>query len=170
MNRLIALLAAFFALVLVTGTSLADEMMKEEGSATAVESSIYSGDELLNLTVFNREGEEIGKIADVSKDAETGDVNFVTLVKEGILGVGETKFTLPLNVLDINRDEGKATLLVTEEILANAPIRKEGMSDVEYEELINNHYGIAPAWEGSETKPSEMMRDEKEVPAEGSKY
>jgi sporulation protein YlmC with PRC-barrel domain len=107
----------------------------------------YSEEALRGLTVVNREGEELGEIREVRVDSETGEINFVILARGGVLGIGAERYAVPIEALKISRDKDKATLTVSENKLETAPRQETGMSDGEFKDVIQKHYGVAPAWE-----------------------
>lgn len=164
MNRLNGLLTAMLALMLIGGSAYAGA----DGSAQAenptdpmTSSSAYTEDELVDLVVIDQEGSKIGTIKSVSKNDETGEINFVTLAEGGFLGMGRNEHAVPLEALNIRSEEGEATLLVSRDKLLSSPAPEVGLTDEEFRGVINQHYGIGPAWEENKGE-SEMMEGEKE--------
>jgi sporulation protein YlmC with PRC-barrel domain len=171
MNRLHALLSAILALMLISATAYAGGGAAAKGDnpgAPMASSSTYSEDELVDLIVVDPAGEKIGQIKNVSKDEETGKISFVT-VAEGISLGTSREHAVSLDILNIRSDTGEATLLVSFEKLQSAPTQELGMSNAEFGKVINEYYGIAPAWEEGSDKP-EMKGEEKKEYPERSNY
>lgn len=145
MKRVTLFLTAVLSVLLLAGTAFAAGSGTEGSSEMT--SGVYSEEELRGLTVVNLEGEEIGEIREVRVDSETGEVNFVILARGGVLGIGEKRHAVPIEALEIRRDEEKATLIVSENKLETAPRQETEMSDEEFKNVIQKHYGVAPAWE-----------------------
>jgi sporulation protein YlmC with PRC-barrel domain len=141
MKRLTLFLTAVLSIFLLAGSAFA------AGTGTEMTAGAYSEEALRGLTVVNREGEELGEIREVRVDSETGEINFVILARGGVLGIGAERYAVPIEALKISRDKDKATLTVSENKLETAPRQETGMSDGEFKDVIQKHYGVAPAWE-----------------------
>lgn len=162
MNKLIMLLTAILAVGLLAGpsyggTTMNGSMMSGEKSSTMEKTNLLAGDQLLGLNVVTQTNEVIGKIVSVNTDEKSGDVNFVIVGINGTLGTGEERHAIPLEDLTINKDLGTATLLVSRDKLESAPAEKEGMTADEFKGYIQEHYGVAPAWEEHEGMMHEKM-------------
>ena len=112
---------------------------------TKTEKSVYIAEQLIGLNVNNLEGKHVGIIRDVNLNSGTGKINFVILGKS-LLGIGEEKFAVPLEVLKIKNDKGNvsATLIVAEDKLLTAPNIAGGETDEEFRGNLLNHYCEAP--------------------------
>ena len=112
---------------------------------TKTEKSVYIAEQLIGLDVNNLEGKHVAVIRDVNLNSGTGKINFVILGKS-LLGIGEDKFAVPLEVLKIKNDKGSvsATLIVAEDKLLTAPSIAGGKTDVEFRGNLLNHYCEAP--------------------------
>lgn len=106
MKKLIVLLIVILAAALLSGVSFA--------SATRAERTYTSG-QLIGLNVDTLEGKHVGKIRDINLDFETGEINYVIL-GISLLGIGEEKFRVPLEALEIQNNRGRtnATLVISE--------------------------------------------------------
>jgi sporulation protein YlmC with PRC-barrel domain len=140
MKKITMLLMAILAVALFTGPSLAGE--------TNLESNAYTADQLIGLNVNSLEGKHVGKIRDFNLNARTGKINYVILGKS-LLGIGEDKFAVPLEVLKIQNDKGSvsATLIVSETRLLTAPSIAVGESDEEFRGNLLDYYCEAPEFE-----------------------
>jgi sporulation protein YlmC with PRC-barrel domain len=122
-----------------------DEISRETKIGITGLSENKSGNELLGKTVVASDGENIGEIADFKVDTLTGRIDYVVVEKEDALGVGESAFIpVPLGALQIS--EGDARLTVDKARLDNVP-NPGNMSDREFQQNLNTHYGIGPTWE-----------------------
>jgi sporulation protein YlmC with PRC-barrel domain len=137
MKNLIMALIAILAVALFSGQSFADEIL--------MESNTYTTDQLIGLNVNNQEGKHVGKIRDVNLNSETGEINYVILGKS-MLGIGEDRFAVPLEVIDIQNNQGSvsATLIVSEIRMLTAPRIAVGESNEEFRVRLQNYYCVAP--------------------------
>jgi len=126
------------------------------------QSQIPSADKLMGMTVINMDGTKIGKIEKVNTDPATGQVNYVTLSKGGVLGMGKDIIAAPLAAFNFDMKGQQAQLTVDQSKLDNVP-QRAGMDDKSYEQKLESHYGVAPAWEGQQNEemmqPGEMETD-----------
>jgi len=116
---------------------------------TKAESNAYTAEQLIGLNVDNVEGRHIGIIRDVNLNSATGEISYVILGKS-LLGIGEDKFAVPLEALNIQDDEINvvATLIVSETKLLNAPDIEVGESNEEFRGRLQNYYCEAPEFGG----------------------
>jgi len=161
MKRLNILLTAFLAVMLSIGTAFAAGGMKDSNTSStgAVPNVSYSKDQLKGLSVFDNNGREIGRIKDVSINDDSGRVNFVTVAKGGVMGIGEKEHAVPLEALRINTDNRTATFIASADKLDNAPKQTMGQSDEEFRTTIQKYYGVAPAWEEGSGQPGKKNMD-----------
>ena len=131
------LLVSILVVALFSGQSLAHE--------TKTERSVYNADQLIGLNVDDMEGKHVGIIRDVNLNSETGEINYVILGKS-LLGIGEDKFAVPLEALEIQDDEVSVvvTLIVSELKLMAAPSIAAGESNEEFRVRLQNYYCGAP--------------------------
>jgi sporulation protein YlmC with PRC-barrel domain len=128
--------------------------------ASAIQSQ--SARDLKGFEVFSQTGEKLGKITDVRIDKQSGAVQFVTLTKGGIFGIGGEDIAVPLKALDLDRESERATLTVSESMLDNAPMQAN-KSDQEFQRELSSHYGIAPSW-GETPNRGEAQMDRSRIP------
>lgn len=108
-------------------------------------SQAQSAEEILGMSVVSRDGENIGEIQDIKLDTRTGRVNYVTVQKGGVMGIGgEEGIPVPLEAFQFTQENAKLT--VDKSKLDNAP-KQSGMSDQEFQRGLQSHYGISPAWQ-----------------------
>ncbi|MCA1765536.1 MAG: PRC-barrel domain-containing protein [Desulfobulbaceae bacterium] len=120
--------------------------------------SFYSADELKGMKVINQNGEEIGQIEDANTDSQTGQINYVTLSRGGVLGVGEDQIVAPVEAFSFDREQQRAQLKVDESKLDNVPAQAD-MDDKSFERQLESHYGVSPAWEDEQQDQNIQMDD-----------
>lgn len=97
-------------------------------------------------------GDEIGKIVDLIIDAEQRKVRFLSVVSGGFLGLGRTRFLVPVDVIT-QVDSGVVTIDRTRELVAAAPPYEPRLVDESYWERLYTHYGRHPYWSDSYVFP-----------------
>lgn len=108
-------------------------------------------DELQDMKVFSRDGEEIGHIEEITVD-QMGKIKFVTLSRGGFFGIGAEEVSLPLEAISFQRDG--VTLTVDLELLENTPEQKN-VSEEQFRRDLEMHYGVSPAWKYDATMGGE---------------
>jgi sporulation protein YlmC with PRC-barrel domain len=104
-----------------------------------------SADQIIGLPVVAQDGENLGEIEDLKLDTRTGRIDYVVVEKENAMGVGEeVAVAVPLGALQFTDENARLT--VDKSKLANVP-NPAMMSDQEFQENLNTHYGIAPTWQ-----------------------
>ncbi len=158
----ISLITVMAAFLLTSSAFAAGD--KSDKSAEATESyqmsqsQIPSADQLRGMKVVNPNGEEIGQIEEVNTDTQTGQVNYVTLSRGGILGVGEDQIAAPVEAFSFDQEQQQAQLVVDQSKLENVPAQAE-MDDKSFERELESHYGVSPAWEGEQQNQDIQMED-----------
>ncbi|MBM9604931.1 PRC-barrel domain-containing protein [Desulfopila inferna] len=144
MKKLSTILIALVATLALASPLYAagDKSDKDPAQAGAMEGK--SAKDLEGMKVVSQDGEEIGEIQSVTEDEQTGEIQFVTLSRGGVLGMGGEETPVPYEALQI--DQEQATLTVDQSKLDNAP-QQANMSDQEFRSELESHYGISPAWE-----------------------
>lgn len=131
------------------GVSKSQSAQKTEASSTqmtGVSQSQSAEKNLKGYDVFTQSGEKIGKISEVRTDKQSGQVQFVTLTKGGVMGMGGNDTIVPLGAIKLDRQNERATLTVSEDKLKNGPAQA-GKSDQDFQRELSSHYGIAPDWD-----------------------
>jgi sporulation protein YlmC with PRC-barrel domain len=125
--------------------------------------SMYRGSKFIGADVENRQGQDLGDIADVVIDPRTGRVAYAVLAFGGFLGLGEKYFAVPFAALtpapgDRPGDRERYILNIDQERLKNAPGFERNnwpnMADRTWGERIYSYYGVPPYWEQREAKMS----------------
>ncbi len=106
---------------------------------------LMTAEELKGMAVVSLEGEEIGEIENVKLDEQSGEVQFVTISKGGILGMGGEEIAAPLGAFEFGDEQ--ATLTVDQSKLENVPQQTAEVTNRDYLRDLETHYGVAPAWD-----------------------
>jgi len=130
-----------------------------------------SAEEILGMSVVSRDGEKIGEIQDIKLDTRTGRVNYVTVQKGGVMGIGgEEGIPVPLEAFQFTSENAKLT--VDKNKLDNAP-KQSGLSEQEFQRNLQSHYGISPTWHegqsgmqspGSQSPSPQMQMERQQQP------
>jgi sporulation protein YlmC with PRC-barrel domain len=136
-------IAAMAMLALASPLYAAGEKKMTEQAGTA---QSMSPEELKGMQVVSQTGEELGEIADVKTDEQSGQIQFVTISKGGVLGMGGEDIAVPLEAFRIDQESDRATLTVDQSKLDNAP-QQADKSNQEFQRELESHYGVSPAWE-----------------------
>ena len=131
----------------VTDIMTSDPQIQETGSD-------ISSQNLMGMKVVNNAGEDIGEISEVKAHESSDQVNFVIIAKKGVLGLGGSQYAVPIRAITVSPDAKQATLNVDESLLASAPQQGPEMSADAFQLQLEQHYGIAPAWEAEQGIPS----------------
>lgn len=87
----------------------------------AISTRVFSATTMIGDDVINSEGENLGEIEDFMIDLTNGRVVYAIVSFEGVLGIGERLFAVPLSVLRMDEDARCFVLNATREKLNNAP-------------------------------------------------
>jgi sporulation protein YlmC with PRC-barrel domain len=170
-NTTISLIAVMASLSLICSAFAEGETADESAGAQQTyqlsQSQIPSADELKGMKVINQNGEEVGQIAEVNTDSQTGQVNYVTLSRGGVLGVGEKQIAAPVEAFKFDMEQQQAQLTVDQSKLDTAPEQAD-MDDKSFERELESHYGVSPAWEDQQQDQDIQMQDDmgQEAPME----
>jgi len=168
MKRMIALMAAMLAAGMMTGTAWAGptEIGNWTNAPNEMTNRTYALNELDGYKVVDTTGGAIGTIAQVHRDFKTDSINFVVISEPGMNGASEQLHAVPVTALQINKFDKTATLLVSRDMLQNAPAQSADVTDEQFKGIIDQYYGVAPAWhEGNGTTKNMMQKKEEGKPA-----
>jgi sporulation protein YlmC with PRC-barrel domain len=102
--------------------------------------------------VLDSAGEEIGDVDDLLVDSQKQKVRFLQVASGGFLGLGATKFLLPVDA--ITRINGPNVYInQTRRHVAGAPRYNPSLVDEHYASDIYSHYGYAPYWRAGYVYP-----------------
>ncbi len=90
-------------------------------------------------------GEEVGTVDDLMIDDREGKVRFLLAGSGGFLGLGETKFLIPVDA--ITRIAGDTVHInQTRRRVAGAPRYDPELTDQTYLDSVYGYYGYSPYW------------------------
>ena len=115
-------------------------------------------EDIRDRDVVDRDGAELGSVADLFIDRSDKRVRFLEVTSGGFLGIGATKFLIPVEAITrISAD----TVYVnqTRQHIANAPaydpdLIHEDVGEDSYYGDVYRHYGYPPYWGPGYTYPS----------------
>jgi sporulation protein YlmC with PRC-barrel domain len=117
---------------------------------------VLSSGTLLGSAVFNRAGEQLGKVEGFGIDPEQGRIAYVVLSFGGFLGFGDKWFAVPWEALEFAQDEPRFSLDVDKELLQEAPgFDKDhwpSLEDRHFALEVYKYYGRTAYWEKEQTR------------------
>jgi sporulation protein YlmC with PRC-barrel domain len=112
---------------------------------------VMRASEAIGETVINAQGEDLGEIADIVLDAESGQIRYVVLSFGGFLGMGDKLFAIPWNSFKYVPGEKLYVLDMDRERLENAPgfdpAHWPDMEDPNWGQEVHEFYGHRPFWQ-----------------------
>ncbi|HEV2295072.1 MAG TPA: PRC-barrel domain-containing protein [Tepidisphaeraceae bacterium] len=121
-------------------------------SDTAMELSTPAED-IRGRKVVDANGEELGEVDDLMIDDVEKKVRFIRVATGGFLGLGATKFLIPVDA--IARVSGDTVHVNrNREHVAAGPVYDPDLVKPDYYERVYGHYGVAPFWAGGYTYPA----------------
>jgi len=126
-----------------------------------------SARDLLGMDIVSQNGEDIGQIQDLKIDTDTGRINYVSIQKGGVLGIGgEKDIAVPIEAFSFTEDN--AQLLVDQSKLESAPMQSN-RDDAQFRRDLESHYGVSPSWKGKQdhSSPQMNMNESNEPPHKG---
>lgn len=156
----LALTAPVYAAGEYKGTPGAKTEAGRQQSQSMMQSQ--SAEEILGMSVVSRDGENLGEIQDIKIDTRNGRINYVTIQKGGVMGIGgEEGIPVPLEAFQFTNEN--AQLTVDKNKLDTAP-KQAGASDQEFQRNLHSHYGVSPAWQEGGQQMSPQMSPESGQP------
>jgi sporulation protein YlmC with PRC-barrel domain len=107
-------------------------------------------EDIRDRKVVDRDGEEIGEVDDLLIDAPEKRVRFLEVASGGFLGLGKTKFLIPVEAITRISDD-TVYINQTRQHIAGAPpydpdlIHKDAGEEGYYGDVYR-HYGYPPYW------------------------
>jgi sporulation protein YlmC with PRC-barrel domain len=96
--------------------------------------------------VVDSNGEEIGEVNDLFIDQKNQKVRFLEIASGGFLGLGATKFLIPVDAIS-GLSEDEVRIHKTREHVASAPAYSPELVDTRFVTNLYDHYGYGPYWE-----------------------
>ena len=111
---------------------------------------VLSAGTLIGDPVRNPAGETLGRIKEFMIDTRNGRIAYAVLSVGGFLGLGDSLFAIPWNMLQVDPEDRCFLLDVSKEQLENAdgfdPDHWPDMADLDWANRIHTHYGATPHW------------------------
>src|SRR5262245_50637907 len=95
--------------------------------------------------VYDTAGEEIGEVNDLLVDEQEHKVRFLQVSSGGFLGLGATKFLMPVDAIT-RLTEDAVYISQTREHLTGAPRYDPTLMDQRYLSDVYSYYGYSPYW------------------------
>lgn len=102
-------------------------------------------EDITGRTVIAASGEDIGKVDDLMIDDREKKVRFIRVASGGLLGLGQTKFLIPVDAITRVTDQNVFVDRSRDQVAA-APAYDPDLVNEEYFEHLYRHYGYAPYW------------------------
>jgi sporulation protein YlmC with PRC-barrel domain len=103
------------------------------------------GADIRGFKVIDRNGHEIGSVDELIIDDVERELRFMEVASGGFLGVGETKFMIPIDTItNITKDEVQVDR--TREHVAGAPAYDPELKRADDWADMYGYYGFTPYW------------------------
>jgi sporulation protein YlmC with PRC-barrel domain len=110
---------------------------------------------LMGNRVLKPEGEELGNIEEIMLDVKSGQIAYAVLSFSGFPAIGNKRFPVPWNALQIDPGEQDFILDIDRKTLEGVPdFDKDNwpdMADLAFGRVVHKHYGTTPYWERTPT-------------------
>jgi sporulation protein YlmC with PRC-barrel domain len=126
-------------------------MAMHEAKATLVKLSDTNltladrAEDIRGRDVFDTAGEEVGEVDDLFVDEQEQKVRFLQVASGGFLGLGATKFLIPVDAIT-RITEDAVYISQTRERLAGVPRYDPSLVDERYLRDVYGYYGYSPYW------------------------
>jgi sporulation protein YlmC with PRC-barrel domain len=110
--------------------------------------SLVDTSTLLNGRVFDKFGEDHGKVKELIVDPQSGQIVLVVLASGGVMGVGATDRILPWEALQMNPNSNDFVLVVNKETLQNSPVlARTDLGERKALKQLYDYYGFQAYWD-----------------------
>lgn len=106
---------------------------------------LIGSDKVEGTAVYDRDGTRIGTIHNFMVDKRSGKAEYAVMSFGGFLGMGQTYYPLPWQMLDYDTDLGGFRVEMDEEDLDHAPSFRAGGEpefDDQYGRQVHSYYGL----------------------------
>lgn len=111
-----------------------------------MQTHVLSASTLQGTSVKNPEGEDLGKIEDLTIDLDKGNIGYAVLSFGGFLGMGDKLFAVPWRALQVDTDNECIRLNTSKEQLKKAPGFDKNhwpdFADAKFRKTHYTHYGV----------------------------
>lgn len=118
---------------------------RESGVAIEETHRLIGSDKVEGTAVYDRDGTRIGTIHNFMVDKRSGKAEYAVMSFGGFLGMGQTYYPLPWQMLDYDTDLGGFRVEMDEEDLDHAPSFRAGYEpdfDDQYGRQVHSYYGL----------------------------
>ncbi len=119
------------------------------GSSSGIEIEethrLIGSDKVEGTAVYDRDGSRIGTIHNFMVDKRSGKAEYAVMSFGGFLGMGQTYYPLPWQMLDYDTELGGFRVEMDEEDLDHAPSFRSGYEpefDDQYGRQVRGYYGL----------------------------
>jgi sporulation protein YlmC with PRC-barrel domain len=117
------------------------------------EFNMISSEDVEGTTVYDPNGNEIGKVDHLMIDKISGQVRYAVMSFGGFLGLGHSHYPLPWSSLTYDKGRNGYTTNVTEQQLRDAPeFIDDSWKDRDWETRMHRHYNAQPYWDEPGTR------------------
>ena len=112
---------------------------------TASTHRLIASNRVEGTAVFNRDGEQLGRIHYFMVDKISGRVPYAVMSFGGLFGIGDNHYPLPWSVLDYDPERGGYVVDLDRETLSNGPNFRAGEEPdfgEAYGQRVYEYYGI----------------------------
>jgi sporulation protein YlmC with PRC-barrel domain len=95
--------------------------MYSDDSGAGPGPKLMGAETLIGNSVFNPEGEDLGKIREFMIDMDSGEIAYAVLSVGGFLGIADKLFAVPWRALKLDTEHHRFTLKISREVLQHAP-------------------------------------------------
>ena len=106
---------------------------------------LIAADKVQGTTLYNKAGDDIGKVDDVMIDKVSGKVAYAVIAFGGFLGMGAQRRALPWSVLSYDTNLDGYVSSATDDVLRNSP-DIEDYADPQSGQRLYEYYGVSPFW------------------------
>ena len=111
------------------------------------EFNMISSEDVEGTTVYDPNGNEIGKVDHLMIDKISGQVRYAIMSFGGFLGLGHSHYPLPWSSITYDKGRNGYTTNVTEQQLRDAPeFSDDSWKDRDWETRMHRHYNVQPYW------------------------
>lgn len=107
--------------------------------------SLIASDMVEGTTIFNKDGEKMGKVQNFMVNKRSGQVEYAVMSFGGFLGMGEDHYPLPWKKLQYDDTQHGFVVDIDQPTLDKAPKHSGGNAPVfddSYGTMINSYYGV----------------------------
>ena len=110
-------------------------------------------EDIRERTVYDENGQDIGKVKDLIVDRGESRVRFLQLGAGGFMGIGEDTFLIPVDAITAIYDEGVHIDQSRDQVAASPKYQPDLAVSPDYFSTVYGYYGYPPYWAPEYTYP-----------------